>query len=72
MNAQDIATLAIGYTFFCVSVFGFVMVTLYKHIRGQATLSEMPKWMLALIVFYSLCPLLNVVMLVKTIRLKPE
>lgn len=72
MDAQDITTLAIGYGIFCLGVFAFVMLTFHRRCRGRASMRDMPLWFFAFIALNSVLPLLNVAMLVNTMRLKPE
>lgn len=72
MNEQDVYSLLIGYALFCIGVFTFVMITFHKHLSGKVELKNMPVSMLASIIFMSFFPLVNIVLLFNTIRLKPE
>ena len=65
MNHADVITLLIGYTIFCLGVFCLAMWTCYEE---QVAVDARHILIIAGMLCYAFCPILNLVMLVNTIR----
>lgn len=72
MNAQDIYTLLIGYGIFCVGVYAFAMWTIRKLAvqLDLAPATNIPLWLWFYAGLVALCPIINIVMLTNTIKVR--
>lgn len=66
MNAQDIYSLLIGYGICCVGIYAFVMLTIRKIEPDM----QIPFWFWCEVAGIAIFPIVNIVMLIKTINVR--